>query len=202
MQLQDGTYEVYHPFDLNMYLDTVLKVVLRHAGTRKIVFSCFHPDVCTMIRLKQNKYPVMFLTQGVTDKYPPYQDPRAQSIPMAVHHAKATDILGINVHTEDILRDPSQVKLVLDSGLILFCWGDDNNDMDTIQHLKKLGLHGIIYDKIDQVSRKEVKESIFLVEAREAQRELMKVAENPSETPVTSVFPPMVRLHNIQLTMF
>nr|CAD7452365.1 unnamed protein product [Timema tahoe] len=198
MQLQDGTYEVYHPFDLNMYLDTVLKVVLRHAGTRKIVFSCFHPDVCTMIRLKQNKYPVMFLTQGVTDKYPPYQDPRAQSIPMAVHHAKATDILGINVHTEDILRDPSQVKLVLDSGLILFCWGDDNNDMDTIQHLKKLGLHGIIYDKIDQVSRKEVKESIFLVEAREAQRELMKVAENPSETPVTSVFPPMNYTFNLE----
>nr|CAD7427125.1 unnamed protein product [Timema monikensis] len=198
MQLQDGTYEVYHPFDLNMYLDTVLKVVLRHAGTRKIVFSCFHPDVCTMIRLKQNKYPVMFLTQGVTDKYPPYQDPRAQSIPMAVHHAKATDILGINVHTEDILRDPSQVKLVLDSGLILFCWGDDNNDMDTIQHLKKLGLHGIIYDKIDQVSRKEVKESIFLVEAREAQRELMKVAENPSDTPVTSVFPPMNYTFNLE----
>nr|CAD7578813.1 unnamed protein product [Timema californicum] len=150
------------------------------------------------IRLKQNKYPVMFLTQGVTDKYPPYQDPRAQSIPMAVHHAKATDILGINVHTEDILRDPSQVKLVLDSGLILFCWGDDNNDMDTIQHLKKLGLHGIIYDKIDQVSRKEVKESIFLVEAREAQRELMKVAENPSDTPVTSVFPPMNYTFNLE----
>jgi len=46
--LQDGTYELNHPFDMNMYLDTVLKVVLHSAGSRKIVFSCFHPDICTM----------------------------------------------------------------------------------------------------------------------------------------------------------
>lgn len=100
-----------------------------------------------MIRLKQNKYPVVFLTQGVTAKYPMYHDTRCQTIPMAVRHALAADILGINVHTEDILRDPSQVKLVRNAGLIIFCWGDDNNDKDTIQHLKRLGLHGVIYDK-------------------------------------------------------
>lgn len=100
-----------------------------------------------MIRLKQNKYPVVFLTQGVTAKYPTYHDPRCQTIPMAMKHAIAADILGINVHTEDILRDPSQVKKVRDAGLIIFCWGDDNNDKATIQHLKELGLHAVIYDK-------------------------------------------------------
>lgn len=47
--LQDGTYELNHPFDLNMYLDTILKVVLHSAGSRKIIFSCFHPDICTML---------------------------------------------------------------------------------------------------------------------------------------------------------
>ncbi|XP_063223279.1 glycerophosphocholine phosphodiesterase GPCPD1 isoform X2 [Bacillus rossius redtenbacheri] len=192
MQLQDGTYEVYHPFDLNLYLDVVLKVVLEHAGPRKIVISCFHPDVCSMIRLKQNKYPVIFLTQGVTNKYPPYLDPRSQSVPMGIHFAKSAGILGINVHTEDLLRDPSQVRQVREAGLVIFCWGDDNNNVETIQHLKSLGLHGIIYDKIDQFSRKEVKESIFLVEAREAQRELLKVAESPGETgPPSQQDPPM-----------
>ncbi|KAK7872401.1 hypothetical protein R5R35_007014 [Gryllus longicercus] len=177
MQLQDGSYELYNPFDLNMYLDIMLKVVLQHAGHRKIVFSCFHPDVCTMIRLKQNKYPVMFLTQGVTKKYAPYHDPRTHSIPMAVHHAHNACILGINVHTEDVLRDSTQVKLALDSGLIVFCWGDDNNCSSTIKHLKNLGLHGIIYDKIDKFGTKEVKESIFLVEAREAQNNLLNVVQ-------------------------
>jgi len=50
--LQDGTYELNHPFDLNMYLDIVLKVVLHSAGSRKIIFSCFHPDICTMLVIK------------------------------------------------------------------------------------------------------------------------------------------------------
>uniref|UniRef100_V9I6V9 Putative glycerophosphodiester phosphodiesterase 5 n=1 Tax=Apis cerana TaxID=7461 RepID=V9I6V9_APICE len=177
MQLKDGTFELNHPFDLNMYLDIILKVVLEYGGDRKIVFSSFNPDICAMIRLKQNKYPVVFLTQGVTSKYPTYHDPRCQTIPMAVRHALAADILGINVHTEDILRDPSQVKFVKDAGLIIFCWGDDNNDKDTIQHLKKLGLHAVIYDKIDEYNAKEVKESIFLVDARENQKALIALAQ-------------------------
>ncbi|XP_014215845.1 glycerophosphocholine phosphodiesterase GPCPD1-like isoform X2 [Copidosoma floridanum] len=176
MQLKDGTFELNHPFDLNLYLDIILKVVLEHGGDRKIVFSSFNPDICAMIRLKQNKYPVVFLTQGVTVKYPTYHDPRCQTIPMAMRHALAADLLGINVHTEDILRDPSQVKLVKDRGLIIFCWGDDNNDKDTIQHLKKLGLHAVIYDKIDEYNAKEVKESIFLIDARENQKALIALA--------------------------
>ncbi|XP_076232782.1 glycerophosphocholine phosphodiesterase GPCPD1 isoform X2 [Calliopsis andreniformis] len=182
MQLKDGTFELNHPFDLNLYLDIILKVVLEYGGDRKIVFSSFNPDICAMIRLKQNKYPVVFLTQGVTSKYPTYHDPRCQTIPMAVRHALAADILGINVHTEDILRDPSQVKFVKDAGLIIFCWGDDNNDKATIQHLKKLGLHAVIYDKIDEYNAKEVKESIFLVDARENQKELIALAQCNQQT--------------------
>lgn len=190
MQLKDGTFELNHPFDLNIYLDIILKVVLEYGGDRKIVFSSFNPDICAMIRLKQNKYPVVFLTQGVTLKYPTYHDPRCQTIPMAIRHALAADILGINVHTEDILRDPSQVKLVKDAGLIMFCWGDDNNDKATIQYLKKLGLHAVIYDKIDEYNAKEVKESIFLVNARESQKELIALA-HCSQTPQTQISTPL-----------
>ncbi|XP_076161634.1 glycerophosphocholine phosphodiesterase GPCPD1 isoform X4 [Ptiloglossa arizonensis] len=184
MQLKDGTFELNHPFDLNLYLDTILKVVLEYGGNRKIVFSSFNPDICAMIRLKQNKYPVVFLTQGVTSKYPTYHDPRCQTIPMAVRHALVADILGINVHTEDILRDPTQVQFVKDAGLIIFCWGDDNNDKATIQHLKKLGLHAVIYDKIDEYNAKEVKESIFLIDARESQKALIALAQcNQTSSP-------------------
>ncbi|XP_033229082.1 glycerophosphocholine phosphodiesterase GPCPD1-like [Belonocnema kinseyi] len=180
--LKDGTFELNHPFDLNVYLDIIIKVVLDYGCDRKIIFSSFNPDICAMIRLKQNKYPVVFLTQGETIKYPTYHDPRCQTIPMAMRHALAADILGINVHTEDILRDPSQVKLVKDSGLIIFCWGDDNNDKDTIKHLKKLGLHGVIYDKMDEFNPKSVKESIFLVDARESQKALIALAHSSQAT--------------------
>ncbi|CAB0036518.1 unnamed protein product [Trichogramma brassicae] len=182
MQLKDGTFELNHPFDLNLYLDIIIKTVLEHGGDRKVVFSSFNPDICAMLRFKQNKYPVVFLTQGETAKYPTYHDPRCQSIPMAMRHALASDILGINVHTEDVLRDPSLVKMVKDQGLIIFCWGDDNNDKDTIQHLKKLGMHAVIYDKIDEYNAKEVKESIFLVDARENQKALIALAQGCNQS--------------------
>lgn len=71
------------------------------------------------------------------------------------------------------------MQLAKQAGLIVFCWGDENADSAVINHLKELGLHGIIYDKVDHYSTKEVKESIFLVEARESQKDLLRlVAEN------------------------
>lgn len=45
------------------------------------------------------------------------------------------------------MRDPSQVEMALDYKLVVFCWGDDNNDQENIKFLKEVGLHGIIYDK-------------------------------------------------------
>lgn len=62
-----------------------------------------------MMRMKQNKYPVMFLTQGQSTKYEQYNDPRCWSILAATQYASMIEILGINVHTEDILKDPAQV---------------------------------------------------------------------------------------------
>lgn len=43
--------------------------------------------------MKQNKYPVMFLTQGVTLRYSDYYDPRTHTIPMGVYFALAIGIL-------------------------------------------------------------------------------------------------------------
>lgn len=54
-----------------------------------------------------------------------------------------------------------QVKLVTDAGLVIFCWGDDNNDRNTIKKLKEMGLHAVIYDKLDQYTTKEVKVTYY-----------------------------------------
>jgi len=50
--------------DMNTYVDTVLKVIYDHAGTRNIVFSSFHPDICRHMCLKQPTFPVFFLTEA------------------------------------------------------------------------------------------------------------------------------------------
>ncbi|XP_060517744.1 glycerophosphocholine phosphodiesterase GPCPD1-like [Cylas formicarius] len=190
MKLHDGSYELYHPTDLNLYLDTILEVVLRYGRDRRIIFSCFNPDICQVIRLKQNKYPVVFLTVGESKIYPKYNDPRCWSIKAAVQFASMIEILGINVHTEDLLRDPSLLKLPLAANLITFCWGDENADPATIKFLKQLGVHGVIYDKLHEYANKEVKESIFLLEARESQKELIQLAAVHSEAQAPP--PPLV----------
>jgi len=37
--------------DMNSYVDAILKVIFENAGSRKIVLSCFEPDICTMYPL-------------------------------------------------------------------------------------------------------------------------------------------------------
>lgn len=59
------------------------------------------------------------------------------------------------------MRDMSQVNLAKDMGLILFCWGDDNNCKDTIKFLKDKGLHAIIYDKVDVLIESKVNRSVY-----------------------------------------
>lgn len=111
-RLQDGTMEeeFEHVVDRNLYVDCILDVVFRKAAKRRIVFSCFDSDICTMLRFKQNRYPVMFLTIGVTEKYKRFLDPRGNRIETAVFNCLAMELLGIVAHTEDLLRDPTQVR--------------------------------------------------------------------------------------------
>jgi len=42
----DGNLSTY--FDMNLFLDIILKTVLMNAGRRRIVFSSFNADICTM----------------------------------------------------------------------------------------------------------------------------------------------------------
>ncbi|EEC08260.1 glycerophosphoryl diester phosphodiesterase, putative [Ixodes scapularis] len=164
MQFRDGTWEMDLNFDMNQYLDIVLKTLLDFSGKRYIILSCFHPDICTMIRLKQNKYPLLFLTQGQTEKYPAYLDTRTSSVQMATYFAMCTHILGINVHTEELLKQPTLIPFVKQHKLILFCWGEDNNHSGTITCLKRKGVDGVIYDKLDVlIGNSRENENVFLV---------------------------------------
>lgn len=83
------------------------------------------------------------------------------TIQNAVKFSVANELLGIVAHTEDLLRDISQVNLAKDNGLILFCWGDDNNCKDTIKFLKDKGLHAIIYDKVDVLIESKVTYRVY-----------------------------------------
>lgn len=49
--------------------------------------------VSLRVRNKQNKYPILFLTQGVSDKYPELMDIRCQTTQIAISFAQSENIL-------------------------------------------------------------------------------------------------------------
>ena len=151
--LSTGQYEegVQHFPERNSYVDVILYDVFRHAGNRQILLSCFDPDVCTMLRAKQTRYPVAFLSQGDTVQYETFQDWRAATLPMAVSFAYVEWLTGVVLHTEGLLKDIHLIDQARACGLLVFCWGNENNNVDTIKLLRKHMLDGIIYDRVDEI---------------------------------------------------
>uniref|UniRef100_A0A8C4ZGQ1 Glycerophosphocholine phosphodiesterase 1 n=1 Tax=Gadus morhua TaxID=8049 RepID=A0A8C4ZGQ1_GADMO len=141
----DGNLSTY--FNMNTFLDIILTCVLQMAGQRRIVFSCFDPDVCSMVRQKQNKYPILFLTQGISDIYPALMDIRCQSTQVAMSFAQSENILGISAHAEELLKSPGFIQEAQTKGLVVFCWGEDNNNHDNRNILREQGINGLIYDR-------------------------------------------------------
>ncbi|XP_053344755.1 glycerophosphocholine phosphodiesterase GPCPD1 isoform X1 [Clarias gariepinus] len=176
-QLKDGTWDgnLSTYFNMNQFLDVILTCVLQNAGKRRIVFSCFDPDVCAMVRRKQNKYPILFLTQGVSEVYPQLMDIRCQSTHIAMSFAQSENILGISAHTEELLRNMDCITEAQSKGLVVFCWGDDNNNHDNRIMLREKGIDGLIYDRIcdDKIEQP----NIFKVEEKVSIKEVI-----PEET--------------------
>eukprot|EP00096_Caligus_rogercresseyi_P004256 TRINITY_DN1844_c0_g2_i1.p1 TRINITY_DN1844_c0_g2~~TRINITY_DN1844_c0_g2_i1.p1 ORF type:complete len:439 (+),score=88.82 TRINITY_DN1844_c0_g2_i1:1285-2601(+) len=150
MELQDGERENHSAFEINLFADTVIKTVLTHGKSRPIVFSSFNPDICTVFRKKQNQYPVLLLTVGINTKYDQYRDARTWNIKNGSYYVEMQDILGINAMAEDIQRDPAQIQLVKSKNRVLFCWTDDKSDKKTVEHLKSVGVDGVIFDRMDE----------------------------------------------------
>lgn len=172
-QMKDGSWDgnLSSYFNMNTFLDIILTDVLQKGGKRRIVFSCFDPDICTMVRHKQNKYPILFLTQGISDKYPEMMDIRCQSTKIAMSFAQSENILGISAHTEELLKYLSYIGDAQSKGLVVFSWGDDNNDHETRRKLREQGIDGLIYDSIGEDSIEQP--NIFQIEEQHSLQEVI-----------------------------
>jgi len=176
----DGVNECENYFEHNEFVDAILKDVFTHASTRRIVFSSFDPDVCMMIAAKQNKYPVLFLCCGADTRHLTYQDPRTRTSLTAVDFAAGCGIIGVNFHSQDVLRDPSPIIKSKQLGLISFVWGDELNDKQNVEYFKKtLGVDGVIYDRIGE---SECRSNVFVLE-KARKSELFAKKSSPTTRP-------------------
>ncbi|XP_030006211.1 glycerophosphocholine phosphodiesterase GPCPD1-like isoform X2 [Sphaeramia orbicularis] len=135
-------------FNMNTFLDIILSCVLENAATRRIIFSCCDADICSMVRRKQNKYPVLFQTQGLSDRHPELMDIHCRSTPFAVNFALSEDILGICANAADLLKNVDYVREIQSKGLVVFSWGEENNDSEARKEQSEQKIDGYIYDRI------------------------------------------------------
>mmetsp|Transcript_7121 Transcript_7121/g.25365 ORF Transcript_7121/g.25365 Transcript_7121/m.25365 type:complete len:765 (-) Transcript_7121:79-2373(-) len=167
-------------YEMNAYLDTILKVVFEHANTRRIIFSCFHPDVCIALLLKQARFPVMFLTCGGIPAY--YNDVRCNSMEHAFVFALREHLQGIVINSDvwfqgqkDGDEPPTEertrayIKTVKDNHLLLFSWGNPNSHPDKVELQREWGLDGVICDNVgDIVKARGKKQSQFYDDLHDA----------------------------------
>ncbi|KAF9103319.1 Glycerophosphocholine phosphodiesterase [Mortierella sp. GBA35] len=144
-EAEDANIPLYS-FELNRFVDRVLKEVYDHDQThpdRNIIFSSFHPDICLLLNMKQPNYPVFFLTDGGTSVM---ADRRCNSIQSAVRFATSIDLLGIVTASRPIIEAPNLVKGIKETGLLVFTYGADNNNVENAKLQRRHGVDAVIVD--------------------------------------------------------
>ncbi|XP_002026565.2 glycerophosphocholine phosphodiesterase GPCPD1 isoform X3 [Drosophila persimilis] len=148
---QGGGSEAEQTIDKNFFADRVLHQVIQHGCGRPIIFSSFDADMCTMLRFKQNVFPVMYLTQGQTKKWQPFLDLRTRTFEAAVNNAQAFELAGTAPHAEDFLGENAAQMLqrAKDLGQIAVVWGDDCNSRERVKYFTQIGATATCYDRSD-----------------------------------------------------
>ena len=139
----DGTI-----IEINRYVDTILEVIFNKKKHRDIILSSFNPDVCILLSLKQPSIPVLFLTESGTEVM---QDIRASSLQEAVRFATRFNLLGLVSAAEPLIMCPRLVRVVKESGLVLFTYGTPNNNPENSRLQLQSGVDAVIVDSVSAV---------------------------------------------------
>lgn len=113
--------------EINTFIDKILSQICRHPQpTRSIILSSFTPEICILLAIKQQAYPVMFITNAGK---PPMSDleMRAGSMKAAVRFAKRWNLAGIVFASESLVLCPRLVQYVKGRGLVCGSYGGQNN---------------------------------------------------------------------------
>ena len=119
-----------HAMELNRFLDNILHVVYEFGGNRSLFFSSFSPELCMLLAMKQQTYPIVFLNDSSNA---PTSEIRATSLQTAVHFARRFNLQGVSMASEPFIASPKLIKFVKDRGLFCASYGPLN---DVPEHAK------------------------------------------------------------------
>lgn len=143
--LPNGKSEATHYREINDFVDRILGCIFKFSNGRRILLSTLNADIAILLRLKQTEYPVLFLTTGDSQRF---NDPATKTIKSAIHFAQAFDMAGINPNAKWL--NEFLVCYAKERGLLVYAWGEIKS-AQTVKELRRFGLNGVIYDKIDLI---------------------------------------------------
>ena len=120
-----NSYEkgVQPPPDRNAFVDVILHTLFKHAGERPIFITSFDADVCLMLRAKQKRFPVAFLTCGGVSSHERYEDVRCRSLPAAIAFASSQGLLGLATDSAALPENMGEFMTHIHSlGLVALTW--------------------------------------------------------------------------------
>lgn len=159
-----GGVEAEQTIDKNYFIDRVLEIIIRKGCGRPLIFSSFDADICTMLRFKQNIFPVMFLSMGETKKWEPFLDLRTRTFQQAVNNAQAFELAGTAPHAEDFIDNSSAAEMMSKArslGQIALVWGDDCNSKEAVKYFQDIGVTATCYDRSDLYMPENKQKSFF-----------------------------------------
>lgn len=115
----------FFAMELNLFVDTILKMVYRLGGKRSITFSSFSPEICIMLSLKQQDYPILFINKAGSV---PTGDVRASNLQQAIQFAKTWRLAGIVMLSDVFVLCPQLLRYAKSSGLVCGSYGNLNDD--------------------------------------------------------------------------
>ena len=123
-EAEDRHMDIY-AHEINTYIDIVLSKIYRLGGDRSITFSSFSPEVCILLSLKQQAYPVLFLSKSGSI---PVGDVRCSGLQQSIRFAKRWHLAGLVMLSSPYVMCPRLVGYAKGQGLVCASYGPLNND--------------------------------------------------------------------------
>lgn len=159
--MASGVPESSQTHNKNIYVDRIIETTAHYGCGRPLIFTSFDADICTMLRLKQTAFPVMFMTTGRTDIWDVYMDLRTQSFLQAINFAESNEILGTATHVQNFAHKLELVDLGLNLQQVVFIWGSDLRHVELLEQFRAVDASGLIYDHMERVGPGEWKRAPF-----------------------------------------
>ncbi|KGO77703.1 Glycerophosphoryl diester phosphodiesterase [Penicillium italicum] len=138
--------------EINTFIDEILAHISRSKSERRIMLSSFSPEVCILLAIKQNTYPVLFITNA--GKLPISDlEIRASSLQAAVRFARRWDLAGIVFSSETLVMCPRLMGYVKNSGLICGSYGPLNNISENSKIQQEAGVQILMVDEVGYISK-------------------------------------------------